>query len=132
MPALTYPTVHDLNVSDPWFSAISAGKKTVEGRLAKGKFVDIRVGDVLRISLNSNNNSYSTRVVQDIKKYDGFKQYLEQEGLARTLPGVGSIRDGVKIYREFYSPRTEKQFGVVALHLKSSCDANTKKTRHSQ
>ncbi|NJS41733.1 hypothetical protein HC766_05340 [Candidatus Gracilibacteria bacterium] len=39
----------EINVQEPYLSFIRDGVKTVEGRLNKGKFKEIQVGDVLII-----------------------------------------------------------------------------------
>ena len=35
------------NVSEPWFTLISLGLKTVEGRKNKGRFKDMQVGEII-------------------------------------------------------------------------------------
>ena len=116
-----------MGVKTRWFNAIKNGKKTVEGRLKK-KFGHIKKGTTLVIrknpeSTNSKNNSQNDThvlivVVTDNVKYRSFEEYLLQEGLARTLPGVRSIEEGVNIYRSFYSEEDEKTHGVSAIHIR--------------
>lgn len=36
------------HVSEPWFSLILLGLKTVEGRLNKGRFHDMKEGDIIQ------------------------------------------------------------------------------------
>ena len=108
-------------MSEPWFSRIRARTKTVEGRLNKGKFTEMRVGTVVVVSKTaSTSHSRSPKVVAVVTKvvrYATFDQYLSQEGLAATLPGVPTIDQGVAVYRQFYAPALEKQHGIVAIHL---------------
>jgi len=40
-------TTYTENVSEPWFSLINLGLKTVEGRKDKGRFHDMKVGDII-------------------------------------------------------------------------------------
>lgn len=104
----------EINVQEPWFSAIKRKEKTVEGRLVKGKFLDIKVGDVVVVC----NGDYKVPCkVEKIRKYTGFREYLELEGLHKCLPGVGSIEEGIAVYREFYSKDMEAKYGVMALQL---------------
>jgi hypothetical protein len=35
------------NLSEPWFTLIQLGLKTVEGRKNKGKFKEMKVGDII-------------------------------------------------------------------------------------
>lgn len=119
-----------ISVSNPWFDALFYGKKTIEGRLNKGKFALLNVGSVIVISRTGGNaNSRFSgppppnmvAVVTDVMYYKSFEDYLSQEGLARTLPGVCSISDGVSIYHQFYTIEQERNNGVVAIHLRRPC-----------
>ncbi len=125
--------VVEIGVSEPWFRALRDGAKTVEGRLHKGKFAALRPGTVLVVTRSSagaaqarsasppSSSSARTRpfvaVVTRVLRYASFAEYLCQEGLARTLPGVKSLEDGVAVYRAFYSAEDEEQHGVAAVHV---------------
>lgn len=120
------PSVTPINVSDAWFEAIQNRKKTVEGRLNKEKFAGLRVGSILVINRSTPNSASDAQrtsslvaIVTQVVLYDSFRQFLEQEGLARTLPGVPTIVDGVKVYRQFYSAAKEKEHGVAAIHIRT-------------
>ena len=126
-------SVQEISVQDPWFSAIARGTKTVEGRLNKGKFAEMRAGTVLSISksvkskssvkspISSSKSSPRPRtvvaIVTKVVRYPNFEQYLSCEGLNRTLPGLLSIKEGVDVYRQFYSAQDEQRYGVVAVHV---------------
>lgn len=102
-------------VQDPWFSFIKTKKKTIEGRLNKGKFKELKKGQLI-IFENGKNN-----VLVKITKlctYKSFEEYLSQEGLARTVPNTKTISNGVDIYRQFYSKENEQEHGILAIHFK--------------
>lgn len=104
--------------SSPWYEHIRDGRKTVEGRLCKGLFADLRSGDKLKI-LDKSGGYICARVLA-VRRYKTFEEYLSHEGLRATLPGVRTISDGVAVYRRFYSP--EREFGVCAIQLqKTKC-----------
>jgi hypothetical protein len=42
---------------------------------------------------------------------------LETEGLAKALPGVESMTEGVKVYRQFYTVQKEQARGVLGIHV---------------
>jgi WD40 repeat protein len=42
---------------------------------------------------------------------------IESEGLERVLPGVSSLKEGVDVYRQFYTEEDEKVYGVVAITI---------------
>lgn len=102
----------NLSVKEQYFQQIKLGLKTIEGRLAKEKYVLLK--NQTPISFN---HAYETSI-EKIEVYPSFKIMLETVGLEHVLPGVKSIDDGVEIYREFYSSEEEQSNGVVAIFLK--------------
>lgn len=113
-------------MADPWYTAIRTGAKTVEGRLGTDKFRSLQPGAVLLIRRSAGKGSRAAShaaapplvaVVVKTTQYASFFEYLTQEGLARTLPGTGSLADGVAVYRHFYSQDQERRHGVFAIHI---------------
>ena len=105
------------SVSEPWFTLISMGLKSVEGRKNKGRFKDMRVGDIV---LWSNNDFAPREVLTRITgkaEYNTFKEYLETEGLEKCLPGIKDIDVGLSVYFKYFTKEDEKEFGVVAIRL---------------
>lgn len=105
------------NVSEPWFTLISLGLKSVEGRKNKGKFKEMKVGDTI---LWTNNDFSPRNVLTKIvskAEYLTFKEYLENEGLNKCLPGITDINTGLSVYYKYYTKDDEKEFGVVAIRL---------------
>lgn len=45
---------------------------------------------------------------------------LEAESLAKVLPGVKTIKEGVQIYRKFYTEEKERSNGVLGLCVATS------------
>ncbi|XP_057807676.1 uncharacterized protein LOC131022230 isoform X2 [Salvia miltiorrhiza] len=103
----------ELHVQEPFFSLLSDGVKTIEGRCAVGDYKRIRAGHVLLV------NKCLTLQVQDVRKYSSFCEMLEVESLASVLPGVTNIEEGVQTYRNFYSEEKERSNGVLAIHVRT-------------
>ncbi|KAF3457765.1 hypothetical protein FNV43_RR02424 [Rhamnella rubrinervis] len=101
----------ELDVQEPFFSQLKDGLKTIEGRCAGGKYSRIGSGTFLLF------NKYIVVEVQDVHWYPSFYNMLEAEGLANVLPGVESLKDGVQIYRKFYTEETERSNGVLAIGI---------------
>ena len=103
------------HLSEPWFSLIKLGIKTVEGRLNKGDFSKMKLGDTITFY----NDDFIPRemivTVKDIKYYRTFREYLENETLNATLPGFTSIEEGVKVYYKYFSKLEEANYNVIAL-----------------
>lgn len=105
------------HLSEPWFSLISLGIKQVEGRLNKGRFNALEVGDIIEW----NNSDFlprkcRTRIIRK-SHYTDFITYLHTEGLERTLPAIPSINHGLSVYYKYFSQDEERQYGIVAFEL---------------
>lgn len=94
-----------ITVQEPYKSLILSGEKTVEGRLNKGKFADLQIGDILQFE-----HTQEELEVINLTPYPSFKAMLENEGLKHTLPRVTSIEEGIAIYHQFYTPAQEAEF----------------------
>lgn len=105
------------NVSEPWFTLILLGLKTVEGRKNKGMFKEMRVGDVVKwTNDNFGDRSVMTKVVRKAE-YNTFKEYLETEGLDKCLPGITNLEHGLNVYYKYFTKEDEKEFGVIAIEV---------------
>lgn len=108
------------NLSEPWFSLVAMGEKTVEARLVKGDFLHVAPGDVIVWSNEELGSKRTVKtVVESVKRYTSFEKLLRGETLARCLPapGVTSIDRGRRVYRQIYSAGMERAHGVVAVRL---------------
>jgi ASC-1-like (ASCH) protein len=106
------------HLSEPWFSLISLGLKTVEGRKNKGKFKDMQVGDIIQWY---NNDFLERKILTKIigkAEYRTFEEYLTTEGLDKCLPGIPSLEHGLSVYFKYFTKEEESEFGVVAIRLK--------------
>lgn len=102
-------------VSEPWFTFIKNKQKTIEGRLNKGTFAQLKKGDIVKF-LNGN-DSCNVRI-KKIQHYKSFEEYLTMEGLRRTLPLVKTIKEGCDIYYQYYTREQEQQYGILAIYVK--------------
>ena len=105
------------HVSEPWFTFIKDGIKTVEGRLNKGSFAEMKKGDIIVWITSNSKIQVKTKIVA-IHKYKTFYEYLQKERLKNTLPNVNRIKKGESIYYQYYSKEDEKKYGVLAIRLK--------------
>ena len=107
------------HLSEPWFSLVKCKLKKIEGRLDKGEFKDMKVGDLIEF-YNDDFTFKRTCIVKitKINNFKTFKEYLEKESLKKTLPGIESINNGLSIYFTYFTKKQEKQFKIKSLHLK--------------
>jgi len=107
--------MQEIKVQEPWFSLIKTKKKKIEGRLNKGLFATLKKSDI--VTFVNNNDSFNARI-KKIKKYNTFEEYLSQEGLKRTLPGINTIKEGCDIYYKYYNKEQESQYKILAIYIK--------------
>lgn len=108
------------NLSEPWFTLIQLGLKTVEGRKNKGKFKEMKVGDIIEWKNEDfKPRSFLTQITGKVE-YPNFKTYLETEGLKKCLPNMEKygIEHGLSVYYKYYTKEDEHEFGVIAIRLK--------------
>jgi ASC-1-like (ASCH) protein len=106
-----------LHLSEPWFTLISLGLKTVEGRKNKGIFKEMKVGDIIQWTNDDfDNRTVLTKLIKKVE-YDTFADYLNNEGLENCLPGMPSLEHGLSVYFKYFTKEDEKEFGVIAIHL---------------
>jgi ASC-1-like (ASCH) protein len=106
------------NISEPWFSLIKLGLKTVEGRLNKGDFTILNKGDCIQIvNTELGFMRYYTIKITSVHKYKSFKEYLEKEKLEKCLPGIDTIEDGIKVYYKYYSKEDEDKYNIIAIRF---------------
>ena len=104
-----------MHVQEPWFSHIKEGRKSIEGRLNKGRFAALKKNQI--VIWQNGDKKVKTKIV-DIFNYKTFRQMIEQEGLKHSLPGIDTVDNGVdNVYMKFYTPEKEAEFGVLAIKV---------------
>ena len=130
MSKLNETTYYEKGVQEPWFSLIKKGIKSVEGRLNKGDFSRMKVGDIVTWTNSIKkvksgktkiiNRKFKTKII-GIGNYSSFYELIKTERLKNTLPTpeLKTIQQGVDdVYYKFYSPKDEREKGVKAIRLR--------------
>jgi ASC-1-like (ASCH) protein len=108
------------HLSEPWFSLVATGQKVHEGRLGSNSMCAVPVGAKLKFYNDDLGRRRETTVTVTAKKaFPSFRAMLTSSdtALAKTLPTVRSVEDGVAVYRKFYSAESEKKHGVVMISV---------------
>lgn len=107
------------HLSEPWFSFVLLGLKTVEGRLDKGSFAQMKVGDIIEFSNDDVGIERMVKVeIVKITKHESFEHLLQEKNILKVLPGIDTISNGLRVYHKYYDPVDEKVFGVLSFELK--------------
>ena len=110
---MTNPLVK--HVQEPWFGFIKSGQKNIEGRLNKGSFQELKKGDI--VHWKNGDNIVKTKIVS-VHHHLDFEKMLKAHSLYNVLPGVKTYKEGIKVYREFFSAADVKKYGVLAIKVK--------------
>lgn len=107
------------DLSEPWFTLMKIKKKKIDGRLNKGTFAEMKVGD--KIDFINEELGFKRKfrvIIKKINKYNNFNEFLENEELKLCLPGIDTINEGLKIYHKIYSTEVENNHNVLAIQIK--------------
>ncbi|CAF2127075.1 unnamed protein product [Rotaria magnacalcarata] len=108
------------HLSEPWFSLIYCGKKTIEVRLDKGHFHDLKPQDTIEFfndELGFNMRRKFCIKVISIEKFDTFELLLEKY-ISNALPTVKSIEFGCQILQQYYSKENElNKYKKLAINI---------------
>jgi ASC-1-like (ASCH) protein len=103
----------EISIQEPYLSFFLNGQKTVEGRLYKGKFKDLKVGDFLLLGKKK-------ILVEKLTRYANFRDMLESEGIENVIPNKNTLEEAEAVYHSFYTKDQEKEYSVIAITLAKS------------
>lgn len=120
-------TVWESGRESKYLDDILAGRKTVEGRLKKGKFAHYQVGDVISLrrdwrdeagTLHDGPADQARVEVVAIHEYESFLKMVTAEGYKNVIPEATSAAQAAAAYNRFYSADDQKRYGVLAIIIK--------------
>lgn len=111
-----------IDIDERWIDSIIKGEKIVEGKKnsPKTQQLQLEIGDTIKFV--SPTRTVRAKIT-DMRHYEGrscLKRYLKTETLKRTLPGVKTIKEGIKIYMSKPINWTQKElddYGVLAIEF---------------
>lgn len=105
---------------------IIAGRKTIEGRLNRGKFAQYQVGDIVRLRRDVRNaqgeledgplDAARVRIVA-IRHYATFLALVMAEGYQRVIPSATSVKQAAEEYDKYYTMADQQHYGVLAIEI---------------
>lgn len=105
-------------VDTPWLDWIENGIKIYEGRLNKGDWSNMKIGDVIVFSSNDQNIEKTIAVeIVNIKKYDTFGDAFRKHGC--QLVPISDISSFAvdKLYSQYFSDEDVKRYGVLVFKI---------------
>jgi ASC-1-like (ASCH) protein len=107
--------------------AILDGRKTIEGRLNKGKFAEYAVGDTVSLRrdirgadgvLRDGQPGAATVEIIAIRQYSDFLSMVTAEGFEKVIPSARNPRQAADEYDKFYSREDQARYGVLAIEIR--------------
>lgn len=106
---------------------IIAGRKTIEGRLNKGKFAEYKIGDQIWLRrdyrdengmLHDGEPHVALVEITDIIHYKSFLEMASTEDFKTIIPYANSARQTADEYNKYYTAADQAGFGVLAIKIK--------------
>ena len=107
-------SIHYISINKKALNNIKSHKKTIEGRLKKGYFINIQIKKNDKILFHNHGDKYII-AVKDIKEYDNLYEYLKNENINQILPHLDNINDAYNHYKKFYSDENLKKYKFLAI-----------------
>jgi ASC-1-like (ASCH) protein len=104
-----------IHCQEPWFSLLKTGKKPVEGRKNSPYYQQLMVNDVIEFFVDDQKFKC---LITGINRYESVEQYLRCETLERALPGIGTLEQGLAIYRSWSSDGDVRKWGFLGIQIK--------------
>jgi ASC-1-like (ASCH) protein len=99
----------------PWMDWIAQGIKTVEGRVCRKTVSEMRVGDKLTMG---NQSQYIICEVISVRRYRGFREMLEKEGVKNLVPHAKTIDDAIRAYERLPGAQDVHRLGTIAIGVR--------------
>ena len=99
------------------FNNIKNREKTIEGRIKRGLFNNIFVGEIVNFICNKTNSKCPAKITK-INTYDSVFEFLKNENILKIIPYCNDYNNALNIYKKHYGEKLEnKSFKFVAIHL---------------
>ena len=105
---------------------IIAGRKTIEGRLNRGKFAQYQVGDFVSLRrdirdqhgiLHDGGSDAALVKITAIRHYNTFLDLTTAEGHEKVIPHAHSTQQAADEYNKYYSAEDQASYGVLAVEV---------------
>ena len=106
------------HISEPYFSFIQKGDKTIEGRVLKNSWKDLKINDTLIFKKNFNSNDVNDQILVQITYAKDFKSLIEMVKCPSILPDIVDEAEPWKIYNLFYNDEDISTYSVAGFHIK--------------
>ena len=118
-----YRNMQEIGIESLLLQDILSGKKTIELRLGKPKYIKLRVGDTLSLredvwddgNIIESTPDQAEIVIKQLLYFEHFDEALSSIDFQVAIPAAKSKAEALAVYRKFYSPEDEEEYGVIAI-----------------
>ena len=100
------------HLEERWLKAVKTRMKTVEGRVKKGDWNNVRVGDKIIFYGNIQGEYYSREVTvtntKEFKTFEAMYEHYEE----RLLPGCTDLSEATRIYQQIYGDENATKIAI--------------------
>jgi ASC-1-like (ASCH) protein len=106
---------------------IIAGRKTIEGRLNRGKFAEYRPGDQVWLRRDYRTEDGTLRdgkprqvlvEILAVRQYRTSVEMAMKEGFTKLIPNADTPEEAAAEYNKYYSAEDQAKYGVLAIEFK--------------
>ena len=99
------------------FNNIKNKKKTIEGRIKKGLFNNIIVGEIVNFICNKTNTKCIAKITK-INTYNSVYDFLKSEKIYKIIPYSNDYDDALNIYNKHYGEKLKnKSYKFIAIYV---------------
>ena len=125
----------ELGLQEKHFEDVKNGRKTVEGRLFKDKFSNLKSGNKVTFFKDLENGTRTDEKivvkVKNVKQFDDVDSMLKEMTLKATLPRARSYNEGNKVYSNIYG-NALKNGKLIAFSMEVNNNSNNKSNKKPQ
>jgi ASC-1-like (ASCH) protein len=97
------------------YLSMKDGTKTIEGRLAKDKYVLLKIGNIITFS-NDEGTELKKKII-DIYKFPTFKEAFKKINYKKAVPAANSAKEAINLYYSFYPLEEQLKYGVFLFEI---------------
>lgn len=108
----------EVSLNDYFFEMVISGKKTVDSRVYKPPYDQIKAGNIIKFVGAQTKELHTLCKVINVSVYKSFDGMLRSEGIQNCLPGIKNIEEAIATYHSFPNYKDgEEKYGVVAFQV---------------
>ena len=108
---------HILKLQPKYFDYINNGTKRVELRLYDEKRQKINIGDTIIFQKEPELETTMRVKVIGLLRYNTFEELFEDFDIEMLADKSMTKQELLNVLEEFYTPKKQKQYGVVGIHI---------------